>query len=283
MNDVLRKSAKYFTIYYFLTVLTVMILSSLGTFFHFLLQHEMSIIESWLHQNKWEILILSKLFSIFLLKWWFGVKLYQLKSFSDMKKDFFIWPKFHAVVVSFFCLIAFASLGQIAKPPQSFLYGYQFFISILGVVTFFFLDIIVLTYIQEIFHRNKKFNVTFVNLIYVLIFSLACYMCIPDYYQNNKYFVFIFLTLLILYSDSKHSWGNALCFLLVFSAPMVSLLGIDPVWGDDFSLFNLEKKPGLTFLAVIWVISFLYYNQRETLIIFGLRLIRWSKRYAWKS
>ena len=61
----LVKNVKYYAVFQLIFVVLVVILSSIGAFFHFLLDHEISIVESWLHNNHWEILIVSKIFSLF--------------------------------------------------------------------------------------------------------------------------------------------------------------------------------------------------------------------------
>ena len=78
------KNLKYYSVFQLIFVLLVILLSSIGAFFHFLLDHEISIVESWLHNNQWEILIVSKIFSLFLLNRWFEMRLYELKSFRSL-------------------------------------------------------------------------------------------------------------------------------------------------------------------------------------------------------
>jgi len=62
--------------------------------------------------------------------------------------------------------------------------------------------------------------------------------------------------------------------LILFVAPMGSMFGMDPVWGDDFSPFRVEKKLNLALLAVIWMISFFYYRYRDQFISSARKLLR---------
>ena len=55
-DPIFRRNVIYYGAYLTIYVATVLILSSIGAFFHFLLDHEISIVEAWLHNNKWEIL-----------------------------------------------------------------------------------------------------------------------------------------------------------------------------------------------------------------------------------
>jgi succinate dehydrogenase hydrophobic anchor subunit len=88
------------------------------------------------------------------------------------------------------------------------------------------------------------------------------------------YVVLCYSSLLYLSGKSFKSWSNVVCFLLLFVAPMGSFFGLDPVWGDDFSPFKVDKKLNLGFLAVIWMISFFYYKYRDQLINSARKLIR---------
>ena len=101
-NGQLVKNIKYYFAFQLIFVSLVVVLSSIGVFFHFLLDHEISIVESWLHNNQWEILISSKLVSLFLLNRWFEVRLYELKSFRQLVKELVTWPDPKAIVISVF-------------------------------------------------------------------------------------------------------------------------------------------------------------------------------------
>ena len=57
----LGNNVKYYAVFQMIFVILAVLLSSVGLFFHFLLDHEISIAEAWVHNNQWEILITSKL------------------------------------------------------------------------------------------------------------------------------------------------------------------------------------------------------------------------------
>lgn len=83
----LFKNIRYYASYQLLFVIIFIILSSSGAFFHFLLNHEISIVESWLHNNHWEILIISKLLSLTIMNRWFRVRLYEMKTIKQLFKE----------------------------------------------------------------------------------------------------------------------------------------------------------------------------------------------------
>ena len=111
-NEQLIQNIKYYGVFQLIFVILVVLLSSIGAFFHFLLDHEISIVESWLHNNQWEILIISKSLSLYLINRWFRVRLYEPKSFRELVRELFHWPDPKAIVVSIFMVISYITLAK---------------------------------------------------------------------------------------------------------------------------------------------------------------------------
>jgi hypothetical protein len=275
LDKPLLQNLKYYTVYQILYVSAVIILTSIGSFFHFLLDHEISIVESWLHNNHWELLITSKLLSLFLLNRWFTVRLYEFRTVRELVKDLVRWPEPKAIVISLFAAAGVLALGQIEVVPQNFSYWYYHITSFLGLFLFFGIEFIVIVYLDDILHqRSSPPNKLGLALAYIAIFSVAFRLSMPDYYNLMSYVIFCYSVLIYLSGKSFRIWSNVVCFLLLFVAPMGSLVGLDPVWGDDFSPFKVGKHLNVTLLAAVWVISFLYYNYRDQVLFSARKLFR---------
>lgn len=270
----LVKNVQYYASFQLLFVAIFIILSSIGAFFHFLLDHEISIVESWLHNNHWEILILAKLITLFLLNRWFVIRLYQLKTIRQLVKDLIRWPESKAVVISFFMMGSFITLGQSEYTGQNLSYWYHHIASFLGLFLYFAIEFIVIAYLDDILNSKEEPSYLWLSVIYTILFTISFRLSVPDYYSLVPYIVFCFSTLIYLSGRSFQNWSNVVCFLFVFVAPMGSLLGLDPVWGDDFSPFKMDKKLSVSFLAVIWVISFCYYKYRDQVLHSARKLLR---------
>lgn len=270
----LLKNIKYYGFYQLVCVVIFILLSSIGAFFHFLLDHEISIVESWLHNNHWEILIIAKLVSLLLLNRWFKVRLYQLKSIRQLIRELVHWPEPRAVVIAFFVAISYLSLSGMIYSGQNFGYWYYHFFSFFGLFLYFGIEFIVIAYLDDVLNQKEKPSLLWLSIFYTVFFALAFRLSVPDYYKLLPYVVFCFTTLIYLSGKSFKSWSNVLCFLMVVVAPMGSIFGMDPVWGDDFSPFRVKTKLGLTFLAVIWVVSFCYYKYRDQIILGARKLVR---------
>lgn len=270
----LVKNIKYYGSYQLLYVVIFILLSSIGAFFHFLLSHEISIVESWLHNNHWEILIVAKLLSLFLLNRWFQVRLYQLKTIRELVREFVRWPEPKAIVIAFFMVVSYLSLSGIVYTGQNLGYWYYHVVSFLGLFLYFGIEFIVIAYLDDVLNQKEQPSLLWLSIFYTAFFTLAFRLSVPDYYGLLPYVVLCFSSLMYLSGKSFKSWSNVVCFLVVFVAPMGSLFGMDPVWGDDFSPFRVKTKLSLAFLAVIWMVSFGYYKYRDQFILGARKLLR---------
>ena len=265
---------KYYLIFQLIFVLFVIILSSLGAFFHFLLDHEISIVEAWLHHNQWEILIISKLISLFLLNKWFKLRLYQFKSFATLVKESISWPDAKAIVIAVFMFISLIVLNKPSFVDHNAGHWYYLFVSFFGIVFFLGIEFVLMGYLEDILNLKSRPSKFHLGLCYTLLFAVAFKLSVPDYYGMISYILLCYASLLFLSGDQFKNWSNVFCFLFLFVAPMASLFGLDPIWGDDFSPFKLGHKPNFAFLAVIWMISFFYYRFRERIILLTRKLVR---------
>ncbi len=268
----LFKNIRYYATYQLLYVALVVILSSIGAFFHFLLNHEISIVESWLHNNSWEILITSKLISLFLLNRWFSMRLYELKSVRELVRELVSWPRAEAVVVPVFMILGYLSIAKVSMVPQNLGYWYYHIASFVGLFLFFGVEFVVIAYLDDVLNQKEKPNVILMGLAFTAIFAAAYRMSVPDYYGLLPFVILCFSSLLYLSGRSFKSWSNVVCFLLLFVAPMGAVFGLDPVWGNDFSPARVVTKLGAPFLAAIWMISFSYYKYRLRLLDYGRKL-----------
>lgn len=268
----LGKNIRYYASYQLLYVALVVILSSIGAFFHFLLDHEISIVEAWLHNNSWEILIISKLISLYLLNRWFSMRMYQLKTIRELITELVNWPHVEAIVVPVFMTLGYLSVAKVDLVPQNIGYWYYHIASFIGLFLFFGVEFVVIAYLDDVLNQKGKPNRLLLGFAFTLIFAAAYKMSVPDYYGLLPFVILSFSSLLYLSGKSFNSWSNVVCFLLLFVAPMGAVFGLDPVWGNDFSPARVETKLNVAFLAAIWVISFSYYKYRLRLLEHGRRL-----------
>lgn len=254
---------KYYFIYQLIYVAIFVLMSSVGAFFHFLLDHEISVVESWLHKNTWEMIILSKLTSLFLIIKWFSIKLYEFTTFKMLMKRLLTWPKGEAIVVSTFCLVSFIVLGKIVISDYNYPYWYQYIASYVGIFLFFGLEFVLMAYVNEVVTPLEGTELKIAKISYLSFFMISYLTTIPDYYDLSFYSMFCFATLLYLADKGLNNWSNVVCFLLIFVCPIASIFGLDPVWGNDYSYFRFQDKFNNLLMLLVWFISFCYYKYRN--------------------
>ena len=274
LKNLIVKNVRYYASFQLIYVVLAITFSSIGAFFHFLLGHEISIVESWIHNNHWEILIASKVLSLYLINKWFKMRLYELKSIRALFKDLVGWPEGRALVISVFSLIGFFILGDVMDAKQNLAYLYYHITSFVGLIVFFGIEFVFIAYLDDVLNQEEAPSKKWLAVLYTILFTASYRLTVPDYYGQVPYLVFCFSSLMYLSGKSFKDWSNVLCFLLIFVAPMGSLFGMDPVWGDDFSPFRLKTQLSVTFLAVIWVVSFCYYKYRDKFIYGARKLVR---------
>ncbi len=270
----LFQNFRYYGAYQLLAVVLVILMSSIGAFFHFLLDHEISIVEAWLHNNHWEILIGAKVLSLFFLNRWFKMRLYQMKSLRVLIRELVRWPEPKALVVAVFSLVSYLSLAGTSFVGQNLGYWYYHLTAFLGLCFYFGIEFVVIAYLQDFLTAEDSPSGPELIVGYTAIFTGAFRLSVPNYYDLIPYIVFCFSTLLVLSGRGFRSWSNVVCFLVLFVAPMGAFFGLDPVWGEDFSPFALRTRLALPFLSAIWVVSFFYYKYRDRLIFGARKFVR---------
>jgi len=191
-HSALFQNIRYYAVYQLMYVSAVVLLTSSGAFFHFLLDHEISIVESWLHNNHWEILIISKLFSLFLLNRWFSVRLYEFRSVRDLIKDLVRWPEPKAIVISLFMVTGLLAMGRPVIVSQNFNYWYNHFASFFGLFLYFGIEFIVIVYLDDILNQKVSPHKFWLGLAYIATFAVAYRLSTPDYYNLLNYVVFCY-------------------------------------------------------------------------------------------
>jgi hypothetical protein len=254
---------RWWFFYIFIFVSTHICLTSIGAFFHFLLDHEISLVEGWLHKNGWELAVTSKVFSLWIFHRFLQVRLYNPKPIRQFVKKEWRWPDQRLIVAIVFVCISLVYLGKpiYQAQNQSFLW-YQF-ITFFCFGLWFLADYFTIAILQDLFpitiKKSKRYQLAF----YVLGFCISFRLIVPDYFGTVVLMHLHFISILLITGKNFQSWGNALFYLCLLAAPAAAILGIDPIWGADYSPFKLTRIPHTAFLITIWVLSLAYYRYRH--------------------
>jgi len=269
MNDdsqdlsVFKRHCRWWVFYMSVFVVTHVVLSSIGAFFHFLLDHEISIVEGWLHKNGWELTIFSKIFSFFILQKFLQIRLYRPQSLKKFLKDQWRMPNQNLIISIIFLFVMLVYFGKPSFQPQNYSFFFYHLITYCSFTLWFLIDYFALVQLRDLFDLENKTLSRWLYVLYFLTFYLSFKMIIPDYFSVSLIIFLHFITLLFITGAKFKQWPNIFFYLVLFASPLATLFGIDPVWGTDFSPFKFQRMPHSAFLLTIWMISLAYYRYRH--------------------
>lgn len=248
----------YYLLYCFLFILGDLLLISIFSFFHFLLDHDMNTIENWLNRNTWEILSAAKLFSLILATKITKLNFVDEISYRKFLKKSLEYPTIKIWGLSLFLLIIFyAFITQFGGGVETNKFKEElFYSSFFGSFIFYITDFVMLFLLMKIFIIEKK---EAIRLMYIsfLIFLLASKLALP---YLSKYYIFLFVHFVTLYLVLlKKRPSDLIIYAIFVIAPLSSLYGIDIVWDNAYALFNYQQSLPIIGVIGIWSLGLGYY------------------------
>lgn len=264
----LKKKIYYYAFYCLFYLLSILLTVSLISFFHFYLGHSLEVIEEWVFDGGWGIIIFGKLFSLF---WVF--KFYNLKrGFKYSFKDLF-WDNFSAANrETLLILLFFLGLTTLfgLRSNESFVFdSYKLIVSYFLGLLFYLIDIFLITLLDKDFSNGER-GIGVANFIFSLIFAITSkisFLLVTINSSSGKpnlvvpFFNMVILLFLSNFNKPKKiNLTNPFLFLVFFICPMMSMLGWDPIWGATYSPFEggvlFDSK---TYFAVcLFILYYLY-------------------------
>lgn len=258
----LKKNILYYSFFGLVNYIVYIITISFAAFIYFILDHNLGDIDTWIGQNSWELVILSKAIAL-------GVtlKIVNLNNNLSTKvfiKDNLIRPTQTVVTTSIFLAITFYALINeytVKVLPVDILSNFSMQ-SAFGSFLFYMIDFFLIVYLLKFFPIiRRRNNILFITFS-MAIFLICAKLTIP---YLNRFILFVvlnlvFLTLIAL--RSKKSLSDCAVYSIIIIAPLSSIYGLDLILGDNLSLY--QKAADLPYLGICltWIISYLYYFRR---------------------
>lgn len=256
-----RKILLYYIGYCALFLIIHLAFISLVSFFHFLLDHDMGVIENWLYRNAWEMIVFSKLISAFLIIKALKINNYFVNSlFQILKTD--VWkPARKFLVFIFFVSILFYALimqfsGELINNTKETDFAY---VSYIGSALFYLIDFLVINVLFrniEVRQKRKYFAIGISLIAMFLLFTKATLPYISKYYI---FLVLHFMTLLLLLFKERKNMINPLLYTLIVIGPFSSVYGLDIVWDNAHSIYSYAESLPIVGITGIWLIGLGYY------------------------
>ena len=109
----LGQQVKYYFCFYVVIWLVHLVLISIVSYFHLLLNHSISTIGDWIVDRGWTLIVISKLFVFILVYQFVRLKSDYLVLFKKYFKNAIQWPRQEMYVCLLFLIIGLVSLGSI--------------------------------------------------------------------------------------------------------------------------------------------------------------------------
>jgi hypothetical protein len=254
----------YFFFYAVMWVFHI-ILISLVSFFHLLLDHNIRTIGDWIGDRGWSLIIISKLFVFYLAIQFINLKTNKIFSIKSYFRNNIQTPRLEVFVALIFLIIGLMGIGDIRFNSTMIFELDRILLSFLGTFVFFAVDYILLVILDvffpvrdEVLRNRRLFLLPF--LFY--LFSAATFM-----YEQTISLNFYAFFLLLVYSGEwrRKNWTLPAVFLVSFLIPCFTFLGLDPVWGEIYSPFFASKKistPSI-FILVGFAVLYLHYTLKK--------------------
>ncbi len=249
----------YYLFFSFLFVVLSVVIISVVAFFHFQLEHDMSVIENWVYLNNWEIISLCKVLSLFIVLKTIRLRFYDTQFIKNFLFKVINFPRHYVFVIVIFLISFILSIGKVGRVNDDISLSTHQFVSFMGNFVFYFVDYVLLIYLRSLFSISQKWeNYTFL-LLSGFLFSVTSTLAIPSI---QPVIIYLFLHMLTLLTVTLPFRNNILMggfYLVLFVSPLASFVGLDPIWGTEFSPFELKNPLPFFYIVILWGLSFVYF------------------------
>jgi hypothetical protein len=258
-----KQSLNYFLFYIIIWIIHLILISFI-TYFHLILNHNIGTIADWIVDRGWIVISLTKIFIFSLATQFMKLRTKKFVLIKGMLRNAISIPRTESFVVLLFLILGIVALGDIKINPSYFLDFWRSFSSVIGTFIFFAVDLFFLLFL-DIFNPLKTDEEHF-NKIIIFPFLFYIFTKMTFIYEQMVSFKLYGYFLLILYIAywRRRNWTLPILFISVFFVPLFTFLGLDPVWGNSFSLFKGNNEIGTMPINV--------------LLIFACGYLEWKKR-----
>lgn len=242
-----------------------LILISLISFFHLLLEHNIRTIGDWISDRGWGLIILSKVAVFYLATLFVNLKTKKIFSLKSYFRNSIQAPRIEVIVTLLFLVIALLGLGEIKFNSTMIVEIDRLLLSIIGSFIFFAVDYVLLV-ILDVFYPVREDSLRLKRMIILPLFFYFFTAATFVYEQTITLKLYAFFVLLVYSGEwRRKNWTLPAVFLIAFIVPSFSLLGLDPVWGEIYSPMAASKKisTASVFILIFFAIGYLQYTLKS--------------------
>ncbi len=259
------KSSFVYLLYLVFAAIFYQILISVFSFFHFQLGHRVGIIEDWIFDQGWMLVVFSKFLSFYIF-----YKIYTLDfSFDFLLKK--LWTRPSASFVVSLCFIWLMQILVWGKPNFSGVITYSIILdSILGQFAFYFFDFFIL---HLIIIKYPIYDKPLTLIIRALAFSSLFILSFNSFYpfslfdHHTPILFWAFINFLFLCSCALvegKGYSNGLIWMTFYILPTALLYWLDPIYTKMSDNQFGDVHYSLVFYLVCWLYIKMTFSPEQT-------------------
>lgn len=257
----LGSQIKYYALFYFVLWSFHLVIISLISYFHLLLNHNIRTIGDWIGDRGWFLIILSKVLIFYLALQFIRLKSNKMTLVRSYFRNSIQMPRKEIFVALFFLLLGLMGLGRMTVNNTLIFELHRMILSAAGTIVFFAVDYAMLVILEIFFPLRSGEDERRKLFLFPLLFYWFTYATfIYEMTVNFKLYAYFFL-LLYLGEWRRRNWTLPLLFLLAFLVPGYTLLGLDPVWSSNYTFLAMEKSISSFSIFVLVGFSIFYLSR----------------------
>lgn len=256
---------KYYALFYFVLWSVHLILISLISYFHLLLNHSIRTIGDWIGDRGWTLIIISKVFIFYFALQFVRLKSKKINLVRSYFRNSMQAPRKEILVALFFLLIGLMGLGNIGVNQTLIFELDRMILSIVGTFIFFSVDYVLLIVLEIFFPLENELERKRKLFIFPLLFYFFTYGTFI-YEQTVTFRLYAFFFLLLYVGEwRRRNWTMPLLFLVAFLVPSYALFGLDPVWSASYTFFKMSRivSSFSLFVLIAFAVGYLYRIQKS--------------------
>ncbi len=238
-------------------------LISITSYFHLLLDHNIRVIGDWITDRGWTLIIISKVVVFYLVSLFYKLKTQKVSIIEAYLRNSVQSPRLEFIVVLIFMTLAVLSIGGVQVNKTMIIEVPRLFFSTIGTLVFYGIDfflVVTLSAFYPLYDESMRLVRSFIFAGLFYLYSSFTFI----YEQNISIHLFLLFFLLIYLSEwRRNNWSLPMLFLLFFIYPFYTIFGQDPVWGEVYSPFILNKKISNVSIFIICFMSVAYLDYKE--------------------
>lgn len=239
------------------------ILVSIASFFHFRLGHKLIIVENWLYDFSWQLLVMARILGFFASAYLFSdIRIKDIR--SQLSFDWYNNITTPTYLVSFASILVFLFFIRPSHLENVQFSVFQLIIHNILIFAFFFFD-----FLNSKLFLKKKRGVG--RLFHIFVEGSFVYLSLFVLFPRNTsleigHLLLFYIAYIHLYLFN-YSVLKGMIFVSIVFVPLFAFLGHDPLWGTYYSMFFSRLTsllmPAISLLIVTIAYSYFLRKQGE--------------------